>query len=288
MNSSLCHVEEIKDFCGNANFEDVALGINEAGNRRAARLDMRSGSEQELSGDEQQRLSPLTATGLYRAMKYRNYDKTASEDRRLIYIHNLDPYFIFALAATAPTHQVKILRDAIWKHVAHQTSVKLRKSSERYPLFHLEFHIPYFCFRTSPANPAQGGRTDLTKSPRKWTDLSFLRESTKELPQGPKGIHGIFEAHISFVIVGSDYKRWVGYAFQDTEWEDSSSDCEEIESQSDLISDAELQMNLPVWNPKEYFLMVLQTRMAQVAEEWMRLIRKVESSVKQKVRTHQA
>jgi len=39
------------------------------------------------------------------------------------YIANLDPNAILALAETASPHQVLALREAIWKHIASQTSI---------------------------------------------------------------------------------------------------------------------------------------------------------------------
>jgi hypothetical protein len=42
------------------------------------------------------------------------------------YIANLDPYYILALAETASDHQVEALRDAIFKHIALQTSIRVR------------------------------------------------------------------------------------------------------------------------------------------------------------------
>jgi hypothetical protein len=42
------------------------------------------------------------------------------------YISNLDPYYILALAETASFHQVSVLRDAIWKYLALQTSIRVK------------------------------------------------------------------------------------------------------------------------------------------------------------------
>jgi hypothetical protein len=42
------------------------------------------------------------------------------------YIANLNPSYIRALSETAPEHQVPALRDAIWKHVALQSSIGIK------------------------------------------------------------------------------------------------------------------------------------------------------------------
>jgi hypothetical protein len=38
----------------------------------------------------------------------------------------LDPYYILALAVTAPSHQALVLRDAIYKHIAFQTTIRVK------------------------------------------------------------------------------------------------------------------------------------------------------------------
>lgn len=42
------------------------------------------------------------------------------------YISNLNPYYILALTETATFHQVAVFKDAIWKHLALQTSIRAR------------------------------------------------------------------------------------------------------------------------------------------------------------------
>jgi hypothetical protein len=42
------------------------------------------------------------------------------------YIANLDPHYIFALTETASFHQVSVLRDAIFRHLAMNTSIRVK------------------------------------------------------------------------------------------------------------------------------------------------------------------
>jgi len=42
------------------------------------------------------------------------------------YIADLDPYYILALTETATFHQASVLRDAIWKYLALQTSIRVK------------------------------------------------------------------------------------------------------------------------------------------------------------------
>jgi len=42
------------------------------------------------------------------------------------YIANLDPAYIYALFQRASFRQVAVLRYAIWKHIAFQTSIRVK------------------------------------------------------------------------------------------------------------------------------------------------------------------
>lgn len=95
------------------------------------------------------------------------------------------------------------------------------------------------------------------------------------------------EAQISFVVCGSDNRRWVGYAFVDTD-----SDGDDLADHNfphegfhadPIASDGKLDANLPIWDPREYFLMIFEIRMAQVLKEWEYLVLTVERSIKRYV-----
>jgi hypothetical protein len=124
-------------------------------------------------------------------------------------------------------------------------------------------------------------KIEMGKSPRGWTDLSFLDTETYR-PQDQKS-YGIYEAHISIVICGSENTRWVAYAFVDRY-------CNTEELENELSSEGlhvdpiaggeELDSDLPVWNPREYFLIIVELRLGQVLREWQNVVRRVERSIK--------
>ena len=62
----------------------------------------------------------------------------------LSYIANLDPAYIYALFERASFLQVSVLRYAIWKHIAFQTSirVKIPVSTEYLKLLEKHFRLP--------------------------------------------------------------------------------------------------------------------------------------------------
>ncbi|KAF2185092.1 hypothetical protein K469DRAFT_688302 [Zopfia rhizophila CBS 207.26] len=230
--------------------------------------------------------NPLTAPELYHYLKEKRFDdmELPDADRRLIYISNLDPLFILALTETAPNHQVPALRDAIWKHVASQTSMKIQIPLRGYPVFQLEFHLPYFALRTFAPGKDLAQTTINSKPPRQWIDLSFLELGTtlrsKDDPE-----YGLYEAQFSLTICGSDNSRWVAYGFVDTDIDDDNGlegeDFSYLGMNADPIaSDGDVNANHPIWDPREYFLLMIEIRMRKVLKEWKGLVRKFERSIK--------
>ncbi|PSS22711.1 hypothetical protein M430DRAFT_16661 [Amorphotheca resinae ATCC 22711] len=278
-----CKVEEVKEFCQAARLVDLKSRAGTAGQRRAAWLDDRS-SARLMTSRAREYENLLTAAALYEHLKeprFNNSDKPDA-DRRLIYIADLDPYYILALTETASFHQVSVLRDAIWKYLACQTSIRVKIPYRGYPIFQMEFHISYFALRaSSPKDPSR--IIGNINPPRQWTDLSFLKiQPPKSQDQREYGMH---EAQISVVICGSDNWRWAGYAFIDTSFEgedlgDGIFSYEDVH-EDPIASNSELHANLPIWDPREYFLTILEIRMTQVRKELEYLVRTVERSVKQ-------
>jgi hypothetical protein len=136
-------------------------------------------------------------------------------------------------------------------------------------------HIPYFALRASPP-PKPSPRTAVhSNPPRQWMDLSFL-----EIPDQKKFI--MHEAQITFLICGSDDQRWAAYAFDDTRFdeEDFGDEIFSYEGvQDDPIARGKIDANLPIGDPREYFLMIFDIRLAQVREEWKYLVRMVDRSI---------
>jgi hypothetical protein len=133
-----------------------------------------------------------------------------------------------------------------------------------------------------PKEPPRNGNP-----PRTWTDLSFLKVPSPKSHNERK--YGIYKAQISLVISGSDDRRWVAYAFVDTDF-----DSKELGNNEDfsyegvqedpIASDDKIDANRPIWSPREYFLMIVETRMDQVRTEWESLVRTVERSINGYVR----
>jgi len=97
------------------------------------------------------------------------------------------------------------------------------------------------------------------------------------------------EGHFSFVIYGISERRWGAYAFDDTEPDE--------EDLQDKIScggrhwdpigsclEDDIDAELPIWNPREYFLNVVARRVALGAHYWEGLLRAIERRIKNHVR----
>lgn len=125
-----------------------------------------------------------------------------------------------------------------------------------------------------------------------WTDVSFLNGEASNV-KGQK-IYGLYEAQFSLVISGSSEQQWGAYSFGSHDFDDEDSDVgdseddesEDEDSEGNDLQDgdspfledpiAQLDANKPIYNPREYFLVVFQHRMVQVVEEWNSTVRGTE------------
>jgi hypothetical protein len=286
--ASPCEVEVLEEFCRGISLEDLASGRGAAGCRRAVWLDDRCGDLDLIgSGQARQYINPLTATGLYRALKQPRFNRKDEPDaeRRLIYITDLDPAYITALAATASYQQASVLRDAICQYLSFQTSIAVKFPRAGCLFFQLDLHLPFFVLRKATPPEASIGKAN-TKPRRRWTDLSFLKLNSPE-SQGhclPNEVWGIHEVQISCVVTGSDEWRWVAYGFVDTEVDGLLTDLSETDLSFDPIAAGEMQASYPIWRPRDYWLKVLGIRIEQVRREWEYLLYKLELGVQKHVR----
>ena len=128
---------------------------------------------------------------------------------------------------------------------------------------------------------------------RAWRNLTFLNMAHAN---NKRGTDGVYDAHISVVLCGSDHTRWICYGFVDTQFksdsfngddypedEDSEGEEDECTRGDPIASDSDkscITAGQPIWDPREYFLHIVDIRMKQVVSEWMYLSRKVESGVR--------
>jgi hypothetical protein len=169
----------------------------------------------------------------------------------------------------------------------------------------MDFHLPYLALRPWVSPKAQP-TTNKNSSFRKWTDISFL--GTKQSPLHRPN-EALYEAQISLCVFGIDNRKWTAYCFVDTYFnnaetvkssdEDSGYDSEDQDedsyvyfSEDPIASEGEhsfgLDANLPIWDPREYYLTVIRLRVGRVLQEWRLIVLVVDRrvSVRERLCSH--
>ncbi|KAF2812708.1 uncharacterized protein BDZ99DRAFT_518523 [Mytilinidion resinicola] len=279
---SSCKVQAVESFCRGTYLEDIKRG-GTAGQCRTAWIDDRSFPNEPDGPDGGKARTcpnPLTATALYRHLKQPRFGNgdLPDADRRVIYIPNVDPSHVIVLAETATYHQVPALRDALTKHIQYETSIRVKiPSLGGFPIFQLEIHLPFFAFRELPSSEMDSwhtGGSDM--SPKKsWIDLSVLSTQASRFENGPR--YGIYKSRFSLVICGSNDRRWTGYAFVDRDTEGEEELSYKGSEQEPIIG---FPTDVPVWDPREYFLISLERQTAKVLNEWENVVCTVERRIK--------
>jgi len=120
---------------------------------------------------------------------------------------------------------------------------------------------------------------------RKWIDLSFLNLNIRTPKPGMK--FGLYKARFSLLICGTGDRRWIGYAFVDRDF-----DCEEMKEE-DFCYDGVLEdpitshggevidANMPIQDPRAYYLMIFENEAANVLQEWTPIVRALERDIDQ-------
>jgi len=140
----------------------------------------------------------------------------------------------------------------------------------------MEFQLPYFALRQPLQPPVQDGRILFGKDLRNFKPMltSFARGSSNAL---------FYEAQVSFLLVGVDEWYWTAYCCTDTFFGSERTPTwykDDLRDGPTAIAD----VDMPFWNPREYFLHVLSRRLGQVAAEWRNLIQRLEYCLEADVR----
>lgn len=160
----------------------------------------------------------------------------------------------------------------------------------------MAMHFPIFSLRLYPTSVA---RHELSSN--RWIDLSFLKIRKRKPTVPTQKEYAIRETQLSIVICGHDRFQWTAYAFDDTMDPDCSEqdfndrfpprqDSSEVtpsEGAHDLIAweDFENVMdpNRPFWDPREYFIRILQSRAAQLSKEWDELAARIVKGIEEDI-----
>lgn len=109
---------------------------------------------------------------------------------------------------------------------------------------------------------------------------SMKLDSSRELPLSPnaasRGGDAIYyhEAQLSLLIFGVDEWLWTAYCCPDTYFGSEKYAEEDFDdgNGADPNAGGAVMIEQPVWNPREYYLMLLQRRMSQATHEWTELV----------------
>ncbi|KAI9878373.1 MAG: hypothetical protein M1830_001078 [Pleopsidium flavum] len=200
------------------------------------------------------------------------YDRLSKErlplgaERRTIYITDLTPLCALAVAVTVSETHVVALRNFLQRYVSYRVYFGISTGFG----FSLGFHLPYYALRRS-ALPAADPRS--------------LRRTGRFMNNGKAqaDFEWFHEAQISLLIVGVDEWYWTAYCCVDTYFGSEEPPTYYLEEGFDAPTGAGRHMRDPVWNPREYFLLVLSRRISQVVMEWSN----VTSSLEERLGFHE-
>ena len=131
-------------------------------------------------------------------------------------------------------------------------------------VFIMEFHLSYCALRTGKSSWDNRGLRGAQSM------VPFYIEPP-EPSQPPHEQLFYHDVQISFLMTGVDEWYWTAYCCVDT----LSEDTENPQTYDDIGADGPsggARQGYPVWNPREYFLLVLSRRWKQVTREWETMI----------------
>lgn len=137
----------------------------------------------------------------------------------------------------------------------------------------MEFHLSYLALRRGPE--IRDSRELRSSQP-----MFRVLETTKALPQDDY----FYEAQISLLLVGVDEWFWTAYCCVDTFFRSERSPELYDQKKVDGPTGAGYFVSEPIWNPREYFLVVLSRRMNQITKEWKNVVSVLEFRLQSYIR----
>jgi hypothetical protein len=207
-------------------------------------------------------------------------DDDPDAEQQLIFISDLNPWYIHALIGTAPFMQVPHLQNTLYRHLVFEPYFAFDVSMQGIPMFRLNFNFPYFALRRSKKPREDDRKKNDGITLRNYYDVSFLNgKNDCETPSF------LYEAQMSCTISGHDEGRWTGYCFVDTYFEhESERETARAYHQDSLVDrgarmdpfsqgHCELDQDVATGKPREYFLTVMRFRVEQGTNEWRKVVK---------------
>jgi hypothetical protein len=151
----------------------------------------------------------------------------------------------------------------------------------------LEFHLPFLTLRRSTLSSADFAADCNHHVIETKIDVSFLKLLCTQ-HQNRKCLckHIIEESQISVVISGWDDQNWVGWGLFNTTSDPTDDFAPEDERELNedyYAADGEdgpvINADDPIWDPRHYWLRIIDIRVRLVLKEWIWLVRNIEAGV---------
>ncbi|KAL5625689.1 hypothetical protein FOBRF1_000032 [Fusarium oxysporum] len=265
---------ELEPLCISCSMDDLISGTDPRVTRPMALLDdrCRRMHHSEPSGGYMRRdRGPLSSSQLLQELRKRRYGCISETDaaRRLLYVANPDCWVIVALASTASSVQATFLADFFYKYLGSRTSLGIHRPMRGPLVFGLEFHLQFYVWCEGGPQFRDFRKKRNGKPLRQSRQPYYLKLDDENEPQ----VH-VYETQVSCLIAGIDEDSWVAYQFVDTYYQGDKplEQGEEHGVKPDPLTGGLFDANLPIWTPREYFLIVYECRLKQVRHAMHNLV----------------
>ena len=194
-----------------------------------------------------------------------------------------------ALISGASRVQAPILRDFLERYLSYRSFIGVSKPvsfqlpsllknsnliTKQFMGFAMEFHLPYYALRDCGKSPQEDDRGIRRRG-------SFVTlDKCKTLSQ----TEYFYETQISVMVTGFDEWYWTAYCCIDTYYDTEDTTGFHYRNGFDaLVGGTKRPGYYPVWNPREYFLLILSRRFRQATKEWNVVVTALEKRLKSQV-----
>nr|RBQ97485.1 hypothetical protein FVER53263_09446 [Fusarium verticillioides] len=265
---------ELEPLCKSCSMDDLVTGTDPRVTRPMALLDdrcRRMHHSEPPGGHMRRDRGPLSSSQLLQELKKKRYGSLGETDaaRRLLYVANPDCCVIVALASTASSVQATFLPDFFYKYLGSRTSLGIHRPMRGPLIFGLEFHLQFYVWCEGGPQFHDSRKKRNGKPLRQSRQPYYLKFGYGNEPQ----VH-IYETQVSCLIAGIDEDSWVAYQFVDTYYQGTKplAQDEEHGVKPDPLTGGLFDANLPIWTPREYFLIVYECRLKQVRHAMHNLV----------------
>ncbi|TDZ25775.1 hypothetical protein Cob_v000463 [Colletotrichum orbiculare MAFF 240422] len=276
LSTEVFQAEELRRFCKNVTidglrrheFQKPCVWLDDRDSLRKKKL-TRSGC--------------VTISNLFRILREKRVEDTLKADRRLLYIPRFSPEAAFILAACLGKDG-HMLGTLMYHHLTSRPlfDVEIRNNQQ----FGIKFQIPYYVWRNSENTRDLASETNVNEDGAQLSDISFLFDNPRASAASTS--QTLYRSQMSFMVLGYDKWRWTGYFMADRflespgNWDVFHGDEEHLPYgfEIDPIRSHFVDPISLIWSPRQYFLVVLETRLKQVAKEWAHVARRLEKASK--------